>query len=227
MTRYFCISLHERSDRRDKIKEIFQKLTINVEYMLVDPHTKGGMYGCYESHLALWGRIANSNMKDGDIAVIFEDDIMIKRQITSEDFLKLLEISSQVLSEYDIVHFGRTIEKTYGEIIRYKEWSFWDAVTTEFSMYVISAGRARQNLELMETGFGKGHIDIFAKKHLNQVALYPETFVQRDLFDTNNTWSDNHLQDILLRHGACLKRTIEPLHCQISAGLNHFLSKFN
>jgi GR25 family glycosyltransferase involved in LPS biosynthesis len=70
-----CINLKSRPDRLHHSKEQFKRASIdNVYYHIVDKSPKGGRYGCYESHLAVYKKALGQGQK---YALIFEDDFII------------------------------------------------------------------------------------------------------------------------------------------------------
>ena len=47
-----CINLRNRTDWNESAKNVFNKLKIpNVEFYFADKSSKGGRYGCFESHI--------------------------------------------------------------------------------------------------------------------------------------------------------------------------------
>lgn len=47
----YCISLKENKEERIRCQKIFDKYKLNVEFEIVDRSPKGGLYGCFESHI--------------------------------------------------------------------------------------------------------------------------------------------------------------------------------
>ena len=74
----YCISIDERPDRREEVKDQFEKtgLSNRVEFVVVEKHPKDCEQGIYESHL----RCLEKGIKAGAGAIlIFEDDIVFDR----------------------------------------------------------------------------------------------------------------------------------------------------
>ena len=53
----YCINLKERIDRKEDAKKQFKKINIkpsSVIFLDFYKHKKGGIYGCYDSHMKVW-----------------------------------------------------------------------------------------------------------------------------------------------------------------------------
>ena len=72
----YCINLKERTDRKNHAKKQFRKIDIepsDVIFLDFFKHKKGGLYGCYDSHMKVWNDFYQ-NHKDKELCIIFEDD---------------------------------------------------------------------------------------------------------------------------------------------------------
>lgn len=69
---YYCISLANRTDRRERTEKTFNQLKIPIRWWIVhkDPV---GMNGCFKSHLTLWKKFRDSSSEE--FLFMFEDDI--------------------------------------------------------------------------------------------------------------------------------------------------------
>jgi hypothetical protein len=47
----YCISLKENEIDRQRCQQIFDKHHLDVEFNIVERSPKGGVYGCFESHI--------------------------------------------------------------------------------------------------------------------------------------------------------------------------------
>ena len=74
----YCISLHERDDRREQAKDQFRAVGLadRVEFVVVRKHPVDCEQGIYESHILCMQKGLRAN--SGNI-VIFEDDIIFDR----------------------------------------------------------------------------------------------------------------------------------------------------
>jgi len=76
--RIYCISLKERSDRRDEARRQFASVGLlpRVEFVVVTPHPGNPEQGIFESHLACLRRGVKAGAQT---VLIFEDDIQFPR----------------------------------------------------------------------------------------------------------------------------------------------------
>ena len=75
--RVYCISLHERLDRRRQAQQEFAGVGLldRVEFVLVDPHPENREQGIFESHL----HCLNRGLAAGaQTILIFEDDVFFR-----------------------------------------------------------------------------------------------------------------------------------------------------
>jgi hypothetical protein len=69
-----CINLKHRTDRKSHSQKIFRELNISPHYYTAIKHSKGGMYGCFESHIDI---IKYAYKKGFDNILVFEDDLTL------------------------------------------------------------------------------------------------------------------------------------------------------
>jgi GR25 family glycosyltransferase involved in LPS biosynthesis len=75
----YCINLESRPDRRKSSMENFEKLGIkNVKYPHFTKDKRGGVYGCYDSHMKIWKMFYETKQP---YCLIFEDDFTFKRDV--------------------------------------------------------------------------------------------------------------------------------------------------
>ncbi len=75
--RVYCISLHERADRRRQAKQEFAGVGLleRVEFVLVDPHPENREQGIFESHI----HCLNKGLGAGaETILLFEDDVFFR-----------------------------------------------------------------------------------------------------------------------------------------------------
>ena len=76
--KFYCISLHERTDRQADAKIQFDKVGLadKVEFVMVKKHPHNCEKGIYESHMACIEKALQTGVSN---MVIFEDDILFDR----------------------------------------------------------------------------------------------------------------------------------------------------
>jgi GR25 family glycosyltransferase involved in LPS biosynthesis len=72
----YCINLKHRPDRYISATKVFNDLNIpNVEFYITEKSSKGGRYGCFESHINVIKKAYNEGYNN---ILIFEDDIRLR-----------------------------------------------------------------------------------------------------------------------------------------------------
>lgn len=72
----YCINLKERMERKENAQKQFRQINIKPSdtiFLDFHKHKKGGIYGCYDSHMKVWNNFYQ-NHKDKELCIIFEDD---------------------------------------------------------------------------------------------------------------------------------------------------------
>jgi GR25 family glycosyltransferase involved in LPS biosynthesis len=78
----YCINLKTREDKKQYCIEEFKKLKIkNVKIIFPEIYqdVRGGVYGCYESHIKVWGNFYEKYPKE-KYCIVFEDDFIINEE---------------------------------------------------------------------------------------------------------------------------------------------------
>lgn len=74
----YCINLHHRTDRKEHSFTQFNKLNIPVEKVIYPNFKKdirGGVYGCFDSHMKIWKHFFY-NYPEQQICLVLEDDFI-------------------------------------------------------------------------------------------------------------------------------------------------------
>lgn len=109
---YYCINLFERQDRYEKMVKVFNENGLEVKFIRNSKHPKGGIYGCFDSHIQCIKDAYNNNL---DYCIVFEDDNNIypncKDNIKiAEDFYK-----NNPNTEYIVLH-DRSLCQVYEKL---------------------------------------------------------------------------------------------------------------
>ena len=72
----YCISLKENEHQRQRLDKIYKKFHLNVQYEIVERSPKGGIYGCFESHVNVINK-GLTQLKENNYKYLFimEDDV--------------------------------------------------------------------------------------------------------------------------------------------------------
>lgn len=104
----FCINLIERDDRYYFMKKQFEKINplidnLTIEFVRNYKHTKGGRFGCFDSHIQCVKKAWKENL---DYCIIMEDDCVI-----TDNFLQSLKESELLISQCK--ELGKKIDIIY------------------------------------------------------------------------------------------------------------------
>lgn len=166
----YCINLLSRDDRYNHAKNIFEKYNIPVKFHRVkkDSNTKRG---CFTSHIEVINKAYNQNCK---YCVIFEDDI---RPNCIESIDKAINFIKNNNDQWDILYlgghsnlwtFGSKSTHIIGENIY-----FLESLCTH--AYVLNR---KSMLLLKDLSYTNISIDVYFRKNLKTLSVYPSVFFQ-------------------------------------------------
>lgn len=169
-----CINLRTRPDRFRQASEVFDKLSIPVQWFLTDRHPNGGIQGCYESHLAC---IREAYQRGAKTCLMFEDDVL-DSQFARDARLLVEAIQFMDRNQtWDLLYLG-----TCPDITRFKTEQVrgYPQILKMRSLcthaYVISR---RYMQRLVGSSFVGTPIDYEFLGNPNAYGVYPSIFYQR------------------------------------------------
>lgn len=138
--RIYCISLDERTDRREEAKKQFGDVGLleRVEFALVRKHTRDCEQGIYDSHMAC---IRNGIQADARNILIFEDDILFDR--FSRTVLKHCVDFLSTVPDWNLLFLGCLVKSskrtTNANVlqVRYRSLAHAYAVSRKFAEVLI------------------------------------------------------------------------------------------
>jgi GR25 family glycosyltransferase involved in LPS biosynthesis len=184
-----CINLEHREDRKRISQNIFKKLNINCRFHTVKKHPKGGMYGCFDSHIQVIQDAYNKGLNN---ILIFEDDIKLTPSYTTSQF----DICTEFMKynkEWDIFFFGYipcntnrgsikdllNAEFVNGHIIKYRPFATHS--------YCVSRKGMQKILNNYKLDIGRIHVDQFyVNMKLESYCTVPMLFDQHFCLDNDN-----------------------------------------
>lgn len=172
--KFYCISLVERTDRRNKINELFTRLEIEPVWWIVTRHPNGSKYGCFESHVQIWEK------NTADLAIIFEDDAEFEG--TKEEFFDIVNQVKSFCSDYHTVHLGHTPFILEKKVIG----NFYKGLFMGLVCYAGTCERLKELATRVKPYYGE-HLDVIVSQLCKQVGLMPPKFTQ-NYVDSNNSW---------------------------------------
>lgn len=157
--RIFCISLDERTDRREEAKIQFSRVGLleRVEFALVKKHPRDCEQGIYESHMTC---IRNALQADARNILIFEDDILFER--FSRSTLKHCVDFLSTVPDWNLLFLGclvrsskRTANANVLEV-RYRSLAHAYAVSRKFAEVLIEKPWQGSAFDKMLSTFEQG-----------------------------------------------------------------------
>ena len=97
----YCINLEHRQDRKEHSLKQFAKLGISHDKVIY-PHfvkdKRGGVYGCFDSHMKIW-KDFYTNYPDAKYVLVFEDDFVV-----SDKTMEMINNAAKFIEDnYDAV----------------------------------------------------------------------------------------------------------------------------
>ena len=175
----YCISIDERTDRRDEAKRQFARVGLleRVEFVVVKKHAMSAARGCYQSHRTCLQRAIAAGAKR---ILIFEDDIIFKG--FSEKRLQEVVGFLQEDSNWQILFLGAIVRgstKTSNKSvvqIRYQCLSHAYAVSRQFAEIIVA-----------QPWQGVAYDTFLARMNQNFYGVYPSFSFQSNS-PTDNTF---------------------------------------
>ena len=100
-----CINLETRKDRREYASKLFKQHEIPCRFVTVKKHPKGGIYGCFESHIQVISEAYNEGRNN---VLVFEDDLLLTDSYTRENVENAIQFMKS-RDDWDIFYFGHIL----------------------------------------------------------------------------------------------------------------------
>jgi GR25 family glycosyltransferase involved in LPS biosynthesis len=185
-----CINLDISIERRKHAEYYFDKLNIPARFYTATKHCKGGMYGCFESHIEVLKDAYKRNLNN---LLVFEDDFLPTATYSNtklQDAVKFMKNND----DWDIMHLGYSVIKDTSTIFD-AEYVTEDIV--KYNPYCAHAlcysKRAiKKIVETYEDYIGIVHYDMFISLYANltNYCVVPMLFDQNFYFEYNNEAAD-------------------------------------
>lgn len=102
-----CINLDISSDRKQHAEYYFQTLGIPARFFTAMKHPRGGMYGCFDSHVQV---LIDAYERGLNNILVFEDDFLPSLSYSEENLQKAIDFM-QSTDDWDIFHLGYSFIK--------------------------------------------------------------------------------------------------------------------
>lgn len=175
----FCISIDKNIKRREYARYYFSKLNIQAKFFIVEKHMRGGLYGCFNSHITI---IKYAYKKNYDKILIFEDDFMPTASYSDINLEKVFNFINNNNNNWDCFYLGYSCFKHNKNLLCSKP------ITKEIFQYnplnthaiIYNRNSMKKILDNYENYIGKVHYDIFLANclNLNNYCYLPLMFEQ-------------------------------------------------
>ena len=184
----YCINLYDRIDRYNSSKKLFKKYNIPVKYYHTHKHPKGGLHGCFESHINVINLAYNSGAKN---VLIFEDDIQDCNQDVNRIKINLKKaINFMKNKTWDIFYLGTfpyVMKK--GTSLVYEHSNIYEMVGLCTHAYVINHHIMKKLKDLKYSGTP---YDYLLRDNFRCFSIYPSIFYQGNFSSDISKYMDIH-----------------------------------
>jgi len=163
----YCISIDKSIKRREHFKS---KIPPNIPYkfVIVKKHKKGGVYGCFDSHIKIIKDVYNRGL---DNVLIFEDDAYPTSSYSNkklEDAIKFLKKNE----DWECFYFGYMIGGLYNSNIFHLfskriNNNIFKFNPTGTHAYILNRKGMEKILNTYKNFIGLCHYDIYLSKYIN------------------------------------------------------------
>jgi GR25 family glycosyltransferase involved in LPS biosynthesis len=189
-----CITLDKSQDRQQHASYYFNKLGIPARFHVATKHKKGGIYGCFESHINV---IKDAYRKGLNNLLVFEDDFLPTAAYSPDKMQRLITFM-QNNNDWDIVYLGyNCIKCDIGYFSSILDATYCNADIVKYNPYCAHAlcysrKCMKTILEEYEEYIGIVHYDMFLSSflELNNYCAVPMLFDQNFYFEYNNEAQD-------------------------------------
>lgn len=189
-----CINLDHRTDKKNISQKIFNLLGINSRFHTVKKHPKGGIYGCFESHIQVIQQAYENKLNN---IMIFEDDIKVTPSYSQLQVKECVDFM-QNNKEWDIFYLGYfACNTSRGSVKDFISSKFINNHIIEFRpfathAYCLSRKGMRKVLDTYKNYIGKIHLDhYYVKIKLDSYCTVPLLFDQYLCLGTDNESFDS------------------------------------
>jgi GR25 family glycosyltransferase involved in LPS biosynthesis len=189
-----CINLDISQDRRKHAQHYFDKLGIPGRFFTATKHPKGGMYGCFDSHIQILQEAYDKSLNN---ILVFEDDFLPTASYSDEKMQVAIDFMKSN-DDWDVFHFGYSFLKDdihgfstilSGKMIN-KDIVQYNTFLTQALCY--NKKTIKTIIENYKEYIGQMHYDAFLSSQMNlcNYCIVPMMFDQNFNFQHNNQSMD-------------------------------------
>lgn len=194
-----CINMKHRDDRREHMRMMMKQLDIPFRFYLAERNPKGGIYGCFESHINVIKQCYDTGCKH---IMIFEDDLIPTKEYSLQKIM--LGIDFMKTHEWDIFYYGYiVIGEKYQTLLRSRPSDNSNIVAFRpfgTHAYCINRHTMETVLSNYHLYIGKMHLDhYYCMMMFRAYCIVPMLFDQQ-LCMTSDIEAANTLEHIARQH---------------------------
>lgn len=185
-----CINLRSRPDKRKVMEETFSKLNIPARFVTVDKHEKGGMYGCFDSHIKVIKEAYSNGKKN---VLILEDDILATPTYSLDRIKEITGFIDDNESKIDLFYLGYFVMNSSKYNIDFLNAPMITPNIMKFNplathAYCITRSGMQKVLQTYEKYIDTTHYDIYlSHQKMNSYCYVPALFEQLFCMGTDNS----------------------------------------
>jgi len=192
-----CINLEERNERRQGTQEVWDQIGVGNKgrFHIVKRHSKGGMYGCFDSHIQCIKKAYDDGHKN---ILIFEDDIKLSPSYSTKQVQDCVNFMKAQDGNWDTFFMGYfPVDSNRGSLAGLYNAKFHTDNVIGFAplgthCLCVSRSGMKKILDKYESAIGKTHYDMFLiSLKLNSFCIVPCLFDQRLCLETDNSPLDS------------------------------------
>ena len=193
LDRIICINLDDRTDKKNRVLQVFRALNIPVDFVTVQRHPQGGRYGCFHSHIRVIQQAYNDGLNN---ILIFEDDVVSSPSYNESSIQFALEFLTDESNDVDILQLGYfPIKNESGTLLPFINAPFTDEhrrmikfTAAGFHAYCLTRNGMHKILSSdWKRHIGDAHFDMYVVDlNLNGYCCVPTLFDQYSCLGTDN-----------------------------------------
>jgi GR25 family glycosyltransferase involved in LPS biosynthesis len=189
-----CINLDISHDRKKHAQHYFDKLGIPGRFFTATKHPKGGMYGCFDSHIQILQEAYDKGLNN---ILVFEDDFLPTASYSEEKLQVAIDFMKSN-DDWDVFYFGYSFmnDSIKGLSHIFNAQIISDDILQHNCLFTQALCYSKRAIEKILNNYreyiGHIHYDVVLAHHLHLInyCIVPMLFDQNFYFQHNNESKD-------------------------------------
>lgn len=189
-----CINLDISVDRKKHAEKYFDKLNIPARFFTAVKHKKGGLYGCFDSHIQI---LIEAYKKNLDYILVFEDDFLPTQAYSEDKLMKAIDFMKNN-KDWDIFHLGySSLKDNKDGFSTILSGHIYNDDIVQYNPFCTQAlcynkKSIKKIIESYKDYIGEVHYDMYISSYadLKNYCIIPMLFDQNFYFEHNNESTD-------------------------------------